>query len=157
VFKENETDSYVAAALRFNLSHPEITIVLSGMKNPREVEENVNTAGSMIEPDPRTVERMIRTFEALGESFCTACGYCLDYCPEKVQIHLYAKMWDQVRMKHPEEARRLYQIYLQKEDRWLKGKRASDCTECGECEEHCTQKLSIRDYMRNIAEFLDEI
>lgn len=45
---------------------------------------------------------------------------------------------------------------FQDEDRWFKGKRASDCTQCGECEEYCTQKLPIREYLANIAEFLGE-
>ena len=26
---------------------------------------------------------------------------------------------------------------------WVKGKRADACTECGECEEKCTQKIPI--------------
>ena len=77
--------------------------------------------------------------------------------PEKIQISLYALMWDKVRMKQPEEVKRVYnKVYLKDDERWLKGKRASDCTQCGECEEYCTQKLPIREYMKNIAEFLGE-
>jgi predicted aldo/keto reductase-like oxidoreductase len=59
-------------------------------------------------------------------------------------------------MKQPDDVRRVYKIYLAQENRWLKGKRASDCTQCGECEEHCTQKLPLREYMKKIAEFLGE-
>jgi hypothetical protein len=156
VLQEDESDSFVAAALRFNLSHPEVTVVLSGMKNVAEVEANVKTAETVEGPDPDTVKRIKEKFELLGESFCTACEYCLEYCPEEIQIHLYVGMWDQVRMKHPEEARRVYRLYLQDENRWLKGKRAVDCTECGECEEHCPQRLPIREYMQKIAAFLSE-
>jgi predicted aldo/keto reductase-like oxidoreductase len=157
VLKENESDSFIAAALRFSLSHPEITIVLSGMKNETEVEANVKTAESVEEPDPAKIDLIIQRFESLGESFCTTCGYCLEHCPEKIQISVYAPMWDKVRMKQPEEVRRVYnKVYLKDDERWLKGKRASDCTQCGECEEHCTQKLPIREYMKNIAEFLGE-
>lgn len=156
VLKDSESDTFIAAALRFNFSHPEITIVLSGMTNPAEVEANVETAESIKEPDPVLVRRLMEKFESIGESFCTTCGYCLEHCPEKIQIHHYAHFWDRVRMKQPEEVKRVYQIFLADEDRWLKGKRASDCTQCGECEEHCTQKLPIREYMSNIAEFLDE-
>jgi predicted aldo/keto reductase-like oxidoreductase len=156
VLKDDESDSFIAAALRFNLSHPEITIVLSGMKNEGEVEANVKTADSVDKPDPAITQKLLERFESLGESFCTTCGYCLEHCPEKIQIPLYASMWDRVRMKQPEEVRRVYKIYLAQEDRWLKGKRASDCTRCGECEEHCTQKLPIMEYMKKIAEFLGE-
>ncbi len=155
-FKECESDSFIAAALRFNFSHPEITVVLSGMKNVDEVEFNVKTAESVKGPNPAAVKRLIQKFESLGESFCTGCGYCLEHCPENIQIHLYAQMWDRVRMKQPEETERVYKIYLDDDERWLRGKRASDCTQCGECEQACTQKLPIREYMKNIAAFLDE-
>jgi predicted aldo/keto reductase-like oxidoreductase len=156
VLKDDESDSFIAAALRFNFSHPEITIVLSGMTSEAEVEANVKTAESVDRPDPVITQKLLERFESLGESFCTTCGYCLGHCPEKIQIPLYASMWDRVRMKQPEEVRRVYKIYLAQDDRWLKGKRASDCTQCGECEEHCTQKLPIREYMKKIAEFLGE-
>jgi predicted aldo/keto reductase-like oxidoreductase len=155
-FKEDESDSFIAAALRFNFSHPQITVVLSGMKNVDEVEFNVKTAESVKGPNPTVVKRLIRKFESLGESFCTGCKYCLEHCPENIQIHLYAQMWDRVRMKQPEETERVYKVYLADEERWLGGKRASDCTQCGECELACTQKLPIRDYMKDIAEFLGE-
>jgi predicted aldo/keto reductase-like oxidoreductase len=156
VLKEDESESFIAAALRFNFSHPEITVVLAGMKSTAEVEFNVNVAESVKEPDPVVVKRLIQKFESLGESFCTGCKYCLEHCPEEIQIHLYAGLWDRVRMKLPEDAHRVYKIYLEGEDRWLKGKRASDCTQCGECEQACTQKLPIREYMENIAKFLGE-
>ncbi|MFC2165545.1 aldo/keto reductase [Acidobacteriota bacterium] len=156
VIQDDEYDSFISAALRFNFSHPEITVVLSGMKDPIEVEANVQAAESVKEPDPAVIQSLIHKFESIGESFCTTCGYCLEHCPEKIQIHLYASFWDRVRMKQPDDVKRVYQIFLADEDRWFKGKRASDCTQCGECEEYCTQKLAIREYMKNIAEFLGE-
>jgi predicted aldo/keto reductase-like oxidoreductase len=156
VLKEDESDSFIAAALRFNFSHPEITVVLAGMKNAAEVEFNVDVAESVKGPDPEVVERLIKKFASLGEYFCTGCRYCLEHCPEEIQIHLYAGLWDRVKMKLPEDAHRVYKVYLANEDNWLKGKRASDCTQCGECEQACTQKLPIREYMENIAKFLGE-
>jgi hypothetical protein len=156
ILKEDESDSFIAAALRFNLSHPEITVVLAGMKDAGEVEFNVKVAESVEGPDPGVVKNLIQKFESLGESFCTGCQYCLEHCPENIQIHLYAGLWDRVRMKLPEDAHRVYKVYLAGEDHWLKGKRASDCIQCGECEQACTQKLPIREYMENIAKFLGE-
>jgi predicted aldo/keto reductase-like oxidoreductase len=156
VLKDNEADSVIAAALRFNLAHAGITVVLSGMKNPAEVEANVRALDKIKEPDPAVIDRLLSRFNSLGESFCTGCGYCLKTCPEGIQIHLLAGLWDRVRMKLPEEARRVFAFYGADEDRWFKGKRASDCTQCGECEASCTQKIPIREYMCNLAEFLGE-
>ena len=152
----DSSGSFVATALRFNLAHSEITVVLSGMKNPAEVKANVATAVSLERPDPEIIENILERFAALGESFCTGCRYCLEYCPQGIQIHLYTQMWDQVRLKIPEEAQRVYEIYLGDENRWLQGKRTTDCTECGECEEHCPQRLPIREYLDKIGRFLGE-
>jgi len=114
------------------------------------------TVNSLQKPDPEIVQKILKRYEALGEAFCTGCRYCLEYCPQGIQIHLYAQMWDQVRMKLPEEAHRIYQIYLGNEERWLQGQRTTDCTECGECEEHCPQRLPIREYLDKIGHFLGE-
>lgn len=154
--REEKEGSFIATALRFNLAHEEITVVLSGMKSPEEVKANAATANSLEGPDPEIVKKILKRYEALGEAFCTGCRYCLEYCPQGIQIHLYAQMWDQVRMKLPEEAQRVYKIYLGQEERWLQGKRTTDCSECGECEEHCPQRLPIREYLDKIGHFLGE-
>ncbi len=156
VLRDDAADSVVAAALRFNLAHAGITVVLSGMKNPGEVEANVQVLDRINKPDPAVIDKLLGRFESLGESFCTGCGYCLKTCPEGIQIQLLSGLWDRVRMKLPEEARRVFALYCNDEDRWLKGRRASDCTECGACETACTQKISIREYLKNLAEFLEE-
>ncbi|MFQ6038155.1 MAG: aldo/keto reductase, partial [Candidatus Aminicenantales bacterium] len=156
VLEEGTSDSFIAAALRFVFSHREVTVVLSGMKNIQEVEANVNTAESVTGPDPAAIQHLLQRFESLGEQFCTTCGYCLEPCPEGIQIHLYMSLWDRVRLKLPEEARRVYEIYLKDEERWLKGKRAADCSECGACEDACTQHLPIQESLKKIAAFLGE-
>jgi len=101
--------------------------------------------------DPKDEEGAIRTVHRAVELginyFDTAPGYCEDKSETFIGKALDLQ---------PEDVRRIYKIYLAEDERWLKGKRASDCTQCGEYEEHCTQKLPIREYMKNIAEFLGE-
>ncbi|MBN2384524.1 aldo/keto reductase [bacterium] len=155
ILRDDESETFIAAALKFTLSNPMITIVLSGMANFREVEANVQTAESVHEPDPDTVQRIIDRFESLGESFCTGCRYCLEHCPEQIQIHLYASLWDKVRLKLDDEARRVYGIFTRKDDQWFKGKRAIDCTRCGECEAHCPQRLPIRQILENCDSYFE--
>jgi len=156
ILKDDDSESFVAAALKFTLSNPDITIVLAGMRNAAEVDANADTAESVSSPDPKLVQNIITKFESLGESFCTGCGYCLEHCPENIQINLYASLWDRVRLKLEDEATRVYGVFTKNDDQWFKGKRATDCTECGECEDHCTQKLPIREFLKNCAAFFHE-
>ena len=58
--------------------------------------------------------------------------------------------------RYLQEAKRLYDLFNTKADEWLKGKFAKDCTECGSCEELCTQQLPIREHLANVAEFFGE-
>jgi len=75
-------------ALRFVLSHPGVSLALSGMSTTAMVEENVATASR---PAPLRCEEMQRIQQALEENerlaelYCTACGYCLP-CPNEVNI-----------------------------------------------------------------------
>ncbi|MHC4660052.1 MAG: aldo/keto reductase [Planctomycetota bacterium] len=153
---EDESDHFIAASLRFIFSHPEVTVVLSGMGKPEHVEFNVGVANSVEGADPEVVERIIEKYDRLGDKFCTGCRYCLDDCPEEMQIHMLMRLADCLRMGMNDEAKRLYELFSNNAESWLKNKYAKDCTECGSCEELCTQQLPIREYMSRVTEFFGE-
>jgi len=152
--REHESDSFIAAALRFVLAQKEPTVTLAGMGNPDHVDFNVGVAESIAEPDEKIVQTIIEKFDRLGEKFCTACRYCLEHCPEKIQIHLYMNLWDRIRMEIPETAKNAYQFYTSGD--WFKGKQARDCQNCNECEEYCTQHLPISEYLARCADYFGE-
>lgn len=154
--KEDENDSIVAASLRFVFSNPHVTVVLSGMGTPEQVDFNAKVANSVKGPDPEMVQKIIAKYDKLGEAFCTACRYCLEHCPEEIKINLYMTVWDRIRLGMEDEAKRLYQIFSKDEKTWFKGKKAAMCTQCGECETHCTQHLPLIEYLENVAEYFDE-
>ncbi len=139
--------SVVEAAIRFNVSNPNVTSALVGFSNKAQVDEAVG-AGENFEADEKGRVDAIR--EQVRESFgglCTGCGYCLP-CPEEIAV---PKMMDAYNMK----------ILSGGEDRaildrlkwhWsLTTDEARKCILCGQCEARCTQHLPIRERMEEIS------
>jgi predicted aldo/keto reductase-like oxidoreductase len=129
-------------SLRWVLNRPEVSCVLSGMSSLEQVQENIRFAS---EEHVNTLSpKELQLYQAAKEFYqskikvnCTQCGYCMP-CPQKIPIsfilELYndACMYDAVR-----GSRRMYRVFVNPEYR------GNQCTECGECEEKCPQKIPI--------------
>ena len=133
-------------ALQFVWSNPNVSAALSGMMTMQDVERNLAAAeGEGITPEQR--QRLIEWADNLAETKvvrCTECGYCTP-CPEGVNIPRVFAYYNDARVLGGwGAARRGYQRW----DGWNPGKQADACTECGECEEKCPQKIPIRERLR---------
>ena len=129
-------------AIRFAAANPNVDVVLPGMYAPEEGEENVAAAA---DSSPLTVEELERV-EAmrreLGTSFWRRCGYCAP-CPVGIDI--------------PNQF--VFHGYLSRYGLadWARGRygalsaHASDCVECGACEERCPYQLPIRKMLKTVA------
>ncbi len=79
---------------------------------------------------------------------CTNCGYCLP-CPNAVDIPRNLKLYNDGAMYGSfTEAKRVYQLFLQPEER------AANCIQCRACEEKCPQKIPISDWLLQVKEKL---
>jgi predicted aldo/keto reductase-like oxidoreductase len=139
-----------AAALQFVLSNPDVSCACSGMNTLEMLEENVATVNACegaCAADHARVTRVLEEFAALGEQFCTACGYCMD-CPTGLDIpgnfrlYNYAKLYGLT-----EWARQQYQGMEAQ-------KRAEACLECGICETKCPNNLPIMEQLKEVAQAL---
>lgn len=146
IFKQaNSKRTPAEWALRWVWNHPEVAVVLSGMTTMEQVVENVKIAGET-EPNSLTDAELEITTKAKSifknklKVNCTSCGYCLP-CPSGVNIpENFAKYNDYHLFGSPETKGNFQFSY----DANLVGsERASACTECGICEEHCTQDIPI--------------
>ncbi|MBP3899150.1 MAG: aldo/keto reductase [Mogibacterium sp.] len=144
----NSGTGYTAAelGLRWLWDQPEIMCVLSGMNSTEMVEENIRIAsdaepGSFTEADRNLVERVktiIREKEKVG---CTGCRYCMP-CPQGVDIPGTFYNWNLMYIegkKNPVRFEYARNIGMQKDPAF-----ASQCIECGKCEQHCPQHIRIR-------------
>lgn len=143
-------------ALRFVLSHPGVSIALSGMNTVRQVEENAATASTtdpLSTEERERVQQTLNEVRGLSELYCTGCGYCMP-CPHGVNIPAnfeYLNYFRVYGMK--EKARELY-AKLGEEGSLVPGLRAEDCQHCGECEDKCPQDIPIQEWLEEVARVL---
>lgn len=133
--------------LRYLVSNPHVTSAISGMTTPDDVEENAlagETGAPLDETEQAMVERIRRKTMALGESFCTSCGYCQP-CPEQVNIPGIFRLWNLMRGYGNADYSKLEYMKLREQRHWadFPGKSAEHCVECGECEAKCPENLPI--------------
>jgi len=141
-------------ALRFLLSHPGVTCVLTGANVVAHVEENAQTASAAAEMLPEEQEAFRAAFAEFskGQPLCTGCRYCEGSCPESIQVYHLMGLYQAHEIFGMDEARR----QLSK----LGVKASSDlakCKACKKCVEACPQKLPIPERMKRLAELVKEL
>ncbi len=143
--------SPVEWALRWVWSHPEVSLLLSGMSTMEQVEQNARYASRAGEPmsaaEQAVIARVRDAYRAAVPIPCTACKYCLP-CPNKVAIPDILELYnDAVAYADADGAREHYE--------WIsEDERADACTQCGECEDRCPQHIGIVGWLEKAQAFL---
>ena len=138
------SDASVASwGMRFAGSLDDIITVLSGMSNLEQMRDNIATF-TQFEPlniaERTVIDRVVVELGKYRTIPCTSCGYCLDACPNSIAIPaIFDNMNDLTLYGNMESCRFSYFWETKGHKRGL----ASDCTQCGDCEEVCTQKIGI--------------
>ena len=136
-------------ALRWVWNHPEVSTALSGMTLMSQVKENIGLADgghpdSLSPQELSLIHRVKEMYKKMLTVDCTGCAYCMP-CETNVNIPLNFTLYNDTFMfKDPEMNVLLYNEMLPPEQR------ASNCAECGECEELCPQHIKIMDELKNV-------
>ena len=132
-------------AMRFVISNPNVDIALSGMSAMDMVLENAAVASRtdiLSDDELQNIKKMMEENKRLAELYCTSCNYCKP-CPQDINIpHLFRLMNEYMVYGLKEHAKRAYSNALN-EKGGNKSKSPEVCTECGECETKCPQKLPV--------------
>lgn len=132
-------------ALRWLWNHESVSIVISGMTEMKQVVENLKTAdeakiNSMSQDELEAIEQVTRIMKEKVKVGCTTCGYCMP-CPVGVNIpecfSLYNDFFRYDSLSSKNHAKMMYFGMLGEQER------ADKCVECGQCEGHCPQEISI--------------
>jgi predicted aldo/keto reductase-like oxidoreductase len=130
----------IEESLRSALANDHPPLVLTGVKSPEEISENVAIAQDRAHPTQSELAEL-RTFgERLGRGYCYGCNYCVP-CPEGIDIPGILRLLEQ-RERMSWDWPQLKAAYRRFE------RTAADCVECGQCEEKCPQQLPIRERLQ---------
>jgi predicted aldo/keto reductase-like oxidoreductase len=141
--------------LHFAASMPGVRTVLSGMSTYLQVVENVE---SMEDETPLTPEQIEATQKAVkiilldNTINCTTCHYCEEGCPENIAIPDYFSLYNSAKR---DQSGNIWSQYTFYQDIASRRGKASDCEECGKCEETCPQHIHIIDELKNVADLLE--
>jgi len=144
--------STASFALRWVGSLPNCKVILSGMSNMEQVEDNLKTFGEFVplsEEDKACVQEVRAALEARVQNGCTGCSYCMP-CPAGVDIPGCFRAWNTYYA---------YQNYGVVRWNWEEGisdaQKPKNCIGCGMCESVCPQQISIREDLARAQEDLD--
>lgn len=154
LFKDHDPSLSVPSyAIRFAASLPNVMVVLSGMSNIEQVEDNTSF---MQDFEPLTEEEKALCFKA-GDIInsqitvsCTGCHYCTDGCPKHIAIPEYFSLYNEDMRENLAEKGWTVNFTNYQEVAERHGK-ASDCIKCGQCESVCPQHLHIIDFLEDVS------
>jgi predicted aldo/keto reductase-like oxidoreductase len=107
-------------------------------------------AGSLSPVELALIERVRSAFRARTAVDCTQCRYCLP-CPQGIDIPLILSCVNNASLFDDLTAERAsYQFELGAGHTAS----ASDCTECGQCEEACPQQIPVSQELAKAAQLL---
>jgi len=157
LLREQEPQASVASwGIRFAANLEGVLVVLSGMSDLRQMEDNLSymkefsgmTAGQL-----ETVARARAELDKIPLIPCTVCNYCAKVCPMEIGIsgtftakNVYTMYRNLEAAKHQEGMR-------------VAGrgrKQAVGCIRCGACEQVCPQHIPIREELEKAAKLFGQ-
>lgn len=148
VFDKLHRGSNASYAIRFAASFEGIIMVLSGMSNIEQMEDNVSFMNDFIPLNPQeydAINKVCRIINSMNVIPCTACRYCVAGCPKKILIPNLFACLNQKRYHDDWNSSFYYSIHTKNNGK------ASECIKCGKCEEICPQHLKIRDLLKDVS------
>lgn len=141
-------ESAVSLAFRFLQSVPGVTVILSGMSNFEQMQENIG----IFENNMPLTELEFETLLKIGTEMvsrtalpCTACRYCLKYCPINLDIPDLISLYNEHCFSKNGFIAPMALMAL--ED----AKKPNACISCRKCEEICPQQIKISDAMTDFS------
>lgn len=136
-------------AIRYAASFDGVMMVLSGMSDLAQMQDNVSYMKDfrpLDETERAALQRVCETFRAMHLIPCTACHYCTDGCPKHISIPDLFSCMNALQAFNNWNTKYYYNEVYTKHN----GK-ASDCIGCGKCEKACPQHLPIRKLLKDVA------
>ncbi len=152
ILRDLNGGSNASYAIRFAASFPKMAMVLSGMSDLSQMEDNISFMKDFKpfdEKEREAVKKVCDIFRSLNLVPCTACRYCVEEneCPKGIRIPDMFSALNANEAFHNWNTKYYYNTVITGNDH---GK-ASECIKCGKCEKVCPQHLEIRELLEKVA------
>ena len=138
-----------AWAFRFLQSVPGVTMVLSGMSNLQQMQDNIHTFAEDKPLTEKEMDTLLQIADGMVKKIvlpCTACHYCTSHCPQGLPIpELLALYNEHCFTEGGFIAPMALSAYPQE-------KLPSACIGCRSCEVVCPQQIKISEAMADFAQ-----
>ena len=139
-------------AVRFAASLDNVMMVLSGLSNLEQMENNVSYMEKFQPLKQEEVANLFKVADLIRQNTaipCTGCSYCTDGCPKHIAIPKYFALYNGDKREAATKGWTINGTYYNQ--LCEKFGKASDCIECGQCEAMCPQHLTIRKFLKDVA------
>jgi len=131
-------------ALRWLWDKPEVSLVLSGMRSMKDLEENLLSAdnsgvGTLADGEYEFISKIANEYDKLANIPCTKCRYCLP-CPQSIDIPRNFELYNES-LFNKQLSKSLYSYHMNASEM------ARSCINCKKCEEKCPQNIKISELM----------
>ncbi|MBQ7432367.1 MAG: aldo/keto reductase [Lachnospiraceae bacterium] len=145
-------------AIRFAASLPNVMMVLSGMSNLQQMQDNLSYMEQFVPLTEQEKAVCFQVADLINSQItipCTGCSYCTEGCPMNIAIPQYFSIYNEDMRERLEEKGWTinFSNYGMLSNKFGK---ASECVECGQCESVCPQHLTIIDYLKDVAEHYEK-
>ena len=143
--------SAVEWSFRWLLGIPSVKTILSGMSDLAQVEENCRIFQESAPLSEAEEGMLMDVAESLkGGVPCTACRYCVDSCPQEIDIPMMMNAYNDLQFDTS------FTVSMQM-DAVPEGQRAQDCIQCESCVQMCPQGIDIPTVLEDLAATLDKM
>ena len=137
-----------AWAFRFLQSVPGVTVVLSGMSNMEQMQDNIRTFETDKPLSGQEMKELLEMADDMVKKIalpCTACHYCVSHCPQELDIPSLLALYNEHCFTGGGFIAPMA-LSAVPED-----KRPGSCIGCRSCEAVCPQQIKISEAMADFA------
>ena len=142
----------VAWAFRFLQTIPEVKMVLSGMSNMEQMQENIRTFEEDRPLNKEEMDTLLSIADGMTKQAtvpCTACHYCVSHCPQGLDIPSLLALYNEHSFTQGGFIAPMA-LSAVPED-----KRPNACIGCRSCEAVCPQQIRVSEVMTDFVSKLE--